>query len=72
MNRPVSWRNCAPSEVERLKDELRQRDQQIQKLKQGDREVVESVARDKFGLAKEGEVIYQIPRAKETPKPEEK
>lgn len=70
--RLVEELRAAQSEVERLKDELRQRDQQIQKLKQGDREVVESIARDKFGLAKEGEVIYQIPRVKETPKPGEK
>ena len=55
----------AQEEVERLKGELADMDQQIDKLKRGDRETIESVARDKFGLAKEGEVIYQIPRQTE-------
>lgn len=52
----------AQEQVEQLKAELREADSQIEKLKSKDKETIERVARDKFNLAKEGEVIYKIPR----------
>ena len=52
----------AQEQVEQLKAELREADSQIEKLRTKDKETIESVARDKFGLAKEGEVIYKVPR----------
>lgn len=52
----------AQEQVEQLKAELREADSQIEKLRNKDKETIESVARDKFGLAREGEVIYKVPR----------
>lgn len=57
------------AQVERLEKEVQERDAKIERLRSGDRATIEEVARDKFNLAKPGEIIYQIPRQETTDSP---
>lgn len=49
-------------QVDVLNSELREVQLQLTKLKERDPLTIEGIARDKFGLAREGEVIYQFPQ----------
>ncbi len=50
------------AQVDALEQQIQEKDRIIEKLRSRDPAVVESVARDKFGMAKQGETIYAIPR----------
>ncbi|MGN0867635.1 MAG: septum formation initiator family protein [Oligosphaeraceae bacterium] len=58
-------------QVDGLERQIQEKDLIIEKLRARDPAVVESVARDKFGMAKQGETIYAVPRT-ETEAPREK
>lgn len=51
-------------QVEELQNDLDEKEEKITKIEKGDPKTIEEIARDRFGLAKEGEVIYEVPREK--------
>ncbi|GEM_PF-4827085 len=58
-------------QVEALESQLQEVRGQLQKLKEKDPIVIEKIARDKFGQAREGETIYSFPREDDVKKRDE-
>ena len=58
-------------QVEDLERRIREKEEIIEKLRSQDPIVVEGVARDKFGMARQGETIYAISKAKQESLPQE-
>ncbi len=53
------------AQVDSLERQIQEKEIVIEKLRARDPAVVEGVARDKFGMAKQGETIYAVPRAEQ-------
>ena len=58
-------------QVDALTHELTEVQAELKKLREKDPAVIEKIARDKFGLAREGETIYKFPREDEAKKRDE-